>query len=311
MKMAMVFPGQGSQSVGMMAGYGDLASVEAVIAEASEVLGQDLGMLMAEGRPEELSSTVNTQPVMLTAGYAAYRAWLELGGQEPSIMAGHSLGEYTALVASGALHFADALPLVRLRARAMQEAVPQGTGAMAAILGLEDDAVRAACAEAAQGEVVEAVNFNAPSQVVVAGHAAAVQRAMEACKAKGAKRAVPLAVSAPFHSSLMGPAASRLREALAGVAIARPRIPVIHNFDARSHDGAQAIRDALVNQVDHPVRWVECIQAMAAFGATHVLECGPGRVLAPLAKRIGAALSGIALADRGGIDQALELFRKG
>lgn len=311
MKMAMVFPGQGSQSVGMMAGYGDLASVKAVIAEASEVLGQDLGKLMAEGRPEELSSTVNTQPVMLTAGYAAYRAWLELGGQEPSIVAGHSLGEYTALVAAGALRFADALPLVRLRAQAMQEAVPQGTGAMAAILGLEDEAVRAACAEAAQGEVVEAVNFNAPAQVVVAGHAGAVQRAMEACKAKGAKRAVPLAVSAPFHSSLMAPAAARLREALAGVAVAGPRIPVVHNFDVRSHAEARAIKDALVSQVDHPVRWVECIQVMAASGATHVFECGPGKVLAPLAKRINAALSGIALADRGGIDQGLQLFGKG
>lgn len=310
MKMAMVFPGQGSQSPGMMAGYGDLASVKAVLAEASDVLRQDLGKLIAEGSAEELASTVNTQPVMLAAGYAAYRAWLELGGQEPAVVAGHSLGEYTALVAAGALKFGQALPLVRLRAQAMQEAVPQGTGAMAAILGLEDDAVRAACFEAAQGEVVEAVNFNAPSQVVVAGHTAAVERAMRSCKARGAKRAVALAVSAPFHSSLMAPAAARLRAALAGVSVASPRIPVIHNFDVRSHADPQAVREALVAQVDHPVRWVECIRAMAQAEATHVLECGPGRVLASLSKRINPALSGMALADRAGIDEGLKLFGK-
>ncbi len=310
MKMAMVFPGQGSQSAGMMAGYGDLASVKAVIEEASQILRQDLSKLMAEGPAEQLNSTVNTQPVMLTAGYAAYRAWIELGGQEPAMVAGHSLGEYTALVAAGALRFADALPLVRLRAQAMQEAVPQGTGAMAAILGLEDDAVRAACAEAAQGEVVEAVNFNAPSQVVVAGHAGAVQRAMQACKARGAKRAVPLPVSAPFHSSLMAPAASRLRKALADVSIASPRVPVVHNYDVAGHADAQGIRDALVSQVDHPVRWVECIRAMASSGASHILECGPGKVLAPLSKRIEPALTGIALADRAGIDQGLQSFAR-
>ena len=311
MRMAMVFPGQGSQSVGMMAGYGDLASVKAVIDEASQVLAQDLGALMATGSPDDLSSTVNTQPVMLAAGYAAYRAWLELGGEEPTMVAGHSLGEFTALVAAGALQFADALPLVRLRARAMQEAVPQGTGAMAAILGLEDDAVRAACSEAAQGQVVEAVNFNAPSQVVVAGHAAAVQRAMETCKAKGAKRVVQLPVSAPFHSSLLRPAAERLREALARISLVSPRIPVVHNVDAGGRSDPQEIRDALVSQVDHPVRWVDCIRAMSATGVTHVLECGPGRVLAPLVRRIDAGLAGIALADRGGIDQGLQLFRKG
>jgi [acyl-carrier-protein] S-malonyltransferase len=307
----MVFPGQGSQSVGMMNGYGDLASVKAVIAEASAVLKQDIGTLMGEGPADELNRTVNTQPVMVTAAYAAYKAWQELGGDAPQMVAGHSLGEYTALVVAGVLTFADCLPLVRLRAQAMQEAVPQGTGAMAAILGLDEDAVRAACAEAAQGGVVEAVNFNAPGQVVIAGHAAAVQRGMDACKARGAKRAVALPVSAPFHSSLMAPAAARLREALAKLTFHAPQIPVIHNFDVRSHDDVQAIKDALVGQADHPVRWVECMQALAAHGITHVLECGPGKVLAPLAKRISGDLQGIALADRAGIDQGLQMFRKG
>lgn len=310
-KLAMVFPGQGSQSVGMMNGYGDLACVKAVIAEASEVLGQDIGMLMSAGPADDLNRTVNTQPVMVTAGYAAYRAWTELGGAEPQLVAGHSLGEYTALVVAGVLSFADCLPLVRLRAQAMQEAVPQGTGAMAAILGLDDDAARAACAEAAQGEVVEAVNFNAPGQVVIAGHAAAVQRGIDACKARGAKRAVPLPVSAPFHSSLMAPAAARLREALAKLAFGTPRIPVVHNVDVQSHGEAQAIKDALVGQANHPVRWVECIRAMAAQGVTHVFECGPGKVLAPLSKRISADLQGLALADRAGIDQGLQVFRRG
>jgi len=308
MKLAMVFPGQGSQSVGMMKGYGELAAVKSVIAEASDVLRQDIGALMAEGPAEDLNRTVNTQPVMVTAGYAAYRAWQELGGAEPRIVAGHSLGEYTALVVAGVVSFADCLPLVRLRAQAMQEAVPQGTGAMAAILGLDEDAARAACAEAARGEVVEAVNFNAPGQIVIAGHAAAVQRGIEACKARGAKRAVPLPVSAPFHSSLMAPAAARLREALAKAAFAAPRIPVVHNFDVKSHADPQAIKDALAGQADHPVRWVECIQAMAAQGVSHVYECGPGKVLAPLAKRISPDLQGLALADRAGIEQGVLIF---
>ena len=310
-RLAMVFPGQGSQSVGMMSGYGDLASIRAVIAEASDVLRQDMAKLMAEGPAEELNRTVNTQPVMVTAGYAVYRAWQELGGAEPEMVAGHSLGEYTALVVAGVLSFADCLPLVRLRAQAMQEAVPQGTGAMAAILGLEEDAVRSACTEASQGEVVEAVNFNAPGQVVIAGHAAAVQRGIEACKSRGAKRAVALPVSAPFHSSLMAPAAQRLREALAKLSLAGPRIPVVQNFDVKAHQDVQSIRDALVGQADHPVRWVECIQAMAAEGVTHVLECGPGKVLAPLARRISGELQGLALADRAGIDQGLQIFRRG
>jgi [acyl-carrier-protein] S-malonyltransferase len=246
---------------------------------------------------------------MVTAGICAWRLWRELGGAEPSLLAGHSLGEYTALVAAGALTFSDALPLVRLRARAMQEAVPHGRGAMAAILGLEDDAVRAACAEAAAGEICEAVNFNAPSQVVIAGHAEAVKRAMEAAKARGAKRAVPLPVSAPFHSSLMAPAAAKLREALSAIKVSAPRIPVIHNVDAKSRADAQDIREALVAQADHAVRWVECIREIAAQGVTHVFECGPGKILAPLTRRIAEGLQGLALADRASLDSGIQLSK--
>jgi len=309
MKLAMVFPGQGSQSVGMLAGYGDASAIRETLAEASDILKQDVARLMAEGPQEELNSTVNTQPVMVTAGICAWRLWRDLGGAEPSLLAGHSLGEYTALVAAGAISFSDCLPLVRLRASAMQAAVPQGEGAMAAILGLDDDAVRAACAEAAEGEVCEAVNFNAPSQVVIAGHAAAVKRAMEAAKARGAKRALPLPVSAPFHSSLMAPAAAKLREALSRIAISTPRIPVVHNVDVRSHADPEGIRKALVNQADHPVRWVECVKAMAAQGVTQIFECGPGKVLAPLTKRIAESLQGLALADRAGLESGVQLSK--
>jgi len=311
MKFAMVFPGQGSQSVGMLAGYGDSGVIRETLAEASDVLKQDIGKLVAEGPAEDLNSTVNTQPVMVTAGICAWRAWHELGGSEPAMLAGHSLGEYTALVAAGALSFSDALPLVRLRAQAMQDAVPQGKGAMAAILGLDDDAVRAVCAEAAGGEVCEAVNFNAPSQVVIAGHAEAVRRAMEAAKARGAKRAVALPVSAPFHSSLMAPAAARLREALSAIKVSAPRIPVIHNVDAKSHSDAEGICKALVSQADHAVRWVECVRAMASQGVTHVFECGPGKVLAPLSKRIADGLQGLALADRAGLESGAQLAKGG
>lgn len=307
----MVFPGQGSQSVGMLAGYGDAPEVRDVLARASEVLGQDIGRLIAEGPAEELGRTVNTQPVMVTAGYAAYRVWESLGGPEPAVVAGHSLGEYTALVVAGALRFEDCLPLVRLRAQAMQDAVPLGTGAMAAILGLDDDGVRAACAEAAREEVVEPVNFNAPGQVVIAGHAAAVLRAMDACKARGAKRAVALPVSAPFHSSLLAPAAAKLREALAGVAVQAPRIPVVHNVDVRTHAAPDAIRDALVRQADHPVRWVECLRAIAAREVALVLECGPGKVLAPLVKRAADGAEGRALVDRASIEQAIAAVKGG
>ncbi|MET0681581.1 MAG: ACP S-malonyltransferase [Burkholderiales bacterium] len=310
MKFGIVFPGQGSQAVGMLAGYGDAPEVAEVLAAASQVLKQDVGKLIADGPADELNRTVNTQPVMLTAGYAVYRLWRALGGPEPAVVAGHSLGEYTALVAAGSLAFEDALPLVRLRAQAMQEAVPLGEGAMAALLGLEDDAVKAACAEAAQGQIVEAVNFNAPGQVVIAGHAAAVQRAIEAAKARGAKRAVPLPVSAPFHSSLLAPAAARLATALAGVTVRPPRIPVVNNVDARIYAEPDRIKDALVRQADHPVRWVECVRAIAGEGVTQVVECGPGRVLAPLVRRIADGAQGVGLADREAIEQAIAALKE-
>src|SRR5487761_2290187 len=291
MKLAMVFPGQGSQAVGMMHAYGDIAAVRDVLAEASDALGQDLGKLMAEGPAEQLNQTVNTQPVMLTAGYAAYRCWIALGGVEPALVAGHSLGEYTALVAAGVLPF--------------REAVPQGQGAMAAVLGLDEDAVRAACAEAAQGEVVQAVNFNSPGQVVIAGHAAAVKRACDAAKARGAKRALPLPVSAPFHSALMRPAADRLQQYLQSVAFSAPRIPVINNVDVASYTDAAQIKDALVRQAFNPVRWTETIRAFAQQGITHVAECGPGKVLAGMTKRIDGSLESLALSDRAGIEQGV------
>ena len=310
MTMAMVFPGQGSQSVGMMAAYGDSPVVRGVLAEASEALGMDVGRLIAEGPAEELARTVNTQPVMVTAGYAAYRVWKELGGADPSVVAGHSLGEYTALVVAGSIRFADCLPLVRLRGQAMQDAVPAGQGAMAAILGLDDEAVIAACVEGStQGEVAEAVNFNSPGQVVIAGHAGAVQRAVDAAKARGAKRAVLLPVSAPFHSSLLAPAALRLKEALAGIEIKAPQIPVVHNVDVRSHPEPQAIREALVAQADHPVRWVECVREIGVRGAAQVFECGPGKVLGAMVKRIDPAMSGTALADLASIELAVQNFK--
>ena len=305
----MIFPGQGSQSVGMLAGYGDMPAIRDTLVEACDVLKQDLAKLIAEGPAEELNSTVNTQPVMVTAGICAWRAWRELGGTEPALLAGHSLGEYTALVVAGAISFADCLPLVRLRGRAMQEAVPQGTGAMAAILGLDDEAVKSACAEAAAGDVCEAVNFNAPGQVVVAGHAGAVLRAIEAAKARGAKRAVALPVSAPFHSSLMAPAAARLREALERIAMNPPRIPVIHNVDAKSRSDASGVKNALVTQADHPVRWVECVREMAARGVTQIFECGPGKVLTPFVRRTAAGLQGMALADRAGLEHGAQLSK--
>jgi len=293
----------------MLAGYGDMPAIRDTLVEACDVLKQDLAKLIAEGPAEELNSTVNTQPVMVTAGICAWRAWRELGGTEPALLAGHSLGEYTALVVAGAISFADCLPLVRLRGRAMQEAVPQGTGAMAAILGLDDEAVKSACAEAAAGDVCEAVNFNAPGQVVVAGHAGAVLRAIEAAKARGAKRAVALPVSAPFHSSLMAPAAARLREALERIAMNPPRIPVIHNVDAKSRSDASGVKNALVTQADHPVRWVECVREMAARGVTQIFECGPGKVLTPFVRRTAAGLQGMALADRAGLEHGAQLSK--
>lgn len=304
-KLAFVFPGQGSQSVGMMQPFAGLRAVGDVFAEAAEALKQDLWKLVAEGPAEELNSTVNTQPVMLTAGYAVYRAWRDAGGPEPAVVAGHSLGEYTALVAAGALSFRDALPLVRFRAQAMQDAVPVGEGAMAAILGLEDDAVRGACREAAQGQVVEAVNFNAPSQVVIAGHKAAVERGVAAAKAMGAKRAVMLPVSAPFHSSLLKPAADRLASRLEGIQVNAPRMPVVNNVDVAMESEPRRIKAALARQACNPVRWVEVVQKMAAEGVAHVAECGPGRVLAGMTKRIDNRLQGHAITDAQALQQVM------
>lgn len=307
MAFAFVFPGQGSQSVGMMAAYGDSAVIRATFDEASAALGDDLWQMVAEGPAELLSQTVNTQPVMLTAGIATWRLWLEKGGKKPVVVAGHSLGEYSALVAAGVIEFKDAVPLVRLRAAAMQEAVPLGTGAMAAILGLDDDGIRAACAEAAQGEVVEPVNFNAAGQTVIAGNKAAVERAMDACKARGAKRAVALPVSAPFHSSLIRPAADKLAARLAELSFNAPLIPVVNNVDVAVEADPARIKDALVRQAYNPVRWVETIQKMAGMGVTMVAECGPGKVLAGLTKRCADGVNGVALADLAAIEANLNL----
>ena len=300
---AFVFPGQGSQSVGMLDAWGDHPVVAETLQEASEALGEDVGRLIKEGPKEVLALTTNTQPVMLVAGVAAWRVWRAEGGALPAALAGHSLGEYSALVASGVLTLAQAAPLVRFRAAAMQEAVPVGTGAMAAILGMDAEKVKAGCAEAqalfaaGSGEVVEAVNFNDPAQTVIAGSKAAVDKACEVLKANGAKRALPLPVSAPFHSSLMKPAADKLRERLAATALSAPQIPVINNIDVAVEVDADRIRDALFRQAFGPVRWVECVQAIKARGITTLVECGPGKVLAGMTKRIDAELTGAALFD--------------
>ncbi|MGS0621652.1 ACP S-malonyltransferase [Ralstonia sp. VS2407] len=305
MTFAFVFPGQGSQSVGMLNAFADHPAVAATLAEASDALGQDIGKLIAEGPAEELNLTANTQPVMLTAAVAVYRAWQAAGGPTPTVVAGHSLGEYSALVAAGAIAFKDAVPLVRFRAKAMQEAVPVGEGGMAAILGLSDDDVRAACAEASVAGVVEAVNFNAPAQVVIAGAKAAVEKACEIAKAKGAKRALPLPVSAPFHSSLLKPASDRLREYLASVTVNAPVIPVINNVDVAVLNDPAAIKDALVRQAASPVRWVETVQKMKADGISRVVECGPGKVLAGLVKRIDGEIVGDAIFDAASLEAVL------
>lgn len=305
MKLAFVFPGQGSQSVGMMQGWGRRAEARRTFAEASDALGQDLWALVTDGPAEQLNQTINTQPAMLAADIAAWRIWQAAGGAAPALLAGHSLGEYAALVAAGSLAFADAIKLVRFRAEAMQAAVPEGVGAMAAILGLDDDAVRAACADAAAGEVVEAVNLNSPGQVVIAGNKAAVERAMVLAKEKGAKRALPLPVSVPSHSSLMLPAAEKLLAHLQGVMIGAPTIPVLHNTDVQSHSEPQAIRAALAKQLHTPVRWVETVQALKAAGIERVIECGPGKVLAGLNKRIDESLPAVALVDEATLQAAL------
>ena len=311
MAFAFVFPGQGSQSVGMMAAYGDSAVIRSTFDEASATLGQDLWLLVAEGPAEALTQTVNTQPLMLTAGIAAYRLWLDKGGRLPAVVAGHSLGEYSALVAAGVIDFKDAVPLVRLRATAMQEAVPVGTGAMAAILNLDDDKIREACVEAAievgHGEVVELVNFNGPGQTVIAGSKAAVERACEGCKVRGAKRAVLLPVSAPFHSSLIRPAADKLGERLAELNFSVPRIPVVNNVDVATESDPQRIKDALIRQAFSPVRWVETVRKIATMGVTTVAECGPGKVLAGLTKRCADGVNGVALADFASIEANLNL----
>ncbi len=308
-KFAFVFPGQGSQAIGMLNVFADNAAVRDTVAEASAALQFDLGALIAEGPKEALDLTTNTQPVMLTAGVAFYRAWIAAGGAVPAMVAGHSLGEYAALVAAGVLSFADAVPLVRFRAQAMQEAVPVGQGGMAAILGMTDDDVRAVCHDAAQGEVVEAVNYNAPLQVVIAGHKQAVERACELAKARGAKRALPLAVSAPFHSSLLQPASARLRDHLAKLTFLPPQIALINNVDVAVVDDVAGIKDALVSQAASPVRWVETVQAMAAAGVTHLIECGPGKVLTGLTKRIDPSLVGEALVDPTSLDKIMELLK--
>ena len=305
MKIAFVFPGQGSQAVGMLDAFAGEPAVQEVLARAGQALGEDLAGLIAGGPAEQLNLTVNTQPAMLAAGVAIYRAWLAAGGAVPAIMAGHSLGEYTALTAAEAVSLEAAVRLVRFRAQAMQEAVTAGSGGMAAILGLSDEQVAQACAEAAQGEVVEAVNFNAPAQVVIAGHAAAVGRACEAAKRLGAKRALPLPVSAPFHCSLLAPAAERLRERLRDEPISAPRVPVINNVDVAIESGPDRIRDALARQAAGPVRWAEIIRVMAEQGVTHVVECGPGRVLAGLTRRIVPGVESLALADPATIGEAL------
>ncbi|MCB1896624.1 MAG: ACP S-malonyltransferase [Zoogloeaceae bacterium] len=305
MAFAFVFPGQGSQAVGMMAAYGDTPVIRDCFDEASAALGEDLWQMVCEGPAERLALTVNTQPLMLTAGVAVYRAWCEAGGPQPAVVAGHSLGEYSALVAAGALAFADAVPLVRLRAAAMQEAVPQGEGAMAALLGLDADQVREVCAEAAQGEVVEAANLNAPGQIVIAGKSEAVARAIELARSRGAKRAVQLPVSAPFHCALMRPAAEKLEQRLQEIAVNRPDIPVLNNVDVRCEDEPERIRDALVRQAYSPVRWIETVEAIAAKGISQVYECGPGKVLAGMTRRIDKSLQGGAIADAEGLGQAI------
>ncbi len=309
MKFAFVFPGQGSQSLGMMAAYGDTPVIRATFDDASTSLGRDLWQLVVEGPAEALSQTVNTQPLMLTAGIAVWRLWQEKGGPHPVMLAGHSLGEYSALVAAGVLELKDAVPLVELRAKAMQDAVPAGEGGMAAILGMDAEMVKAICAESAQGQAVQAVNFNSPEQTVIAGHVAAVQRAADACKVKGAKRALMLPVSAPFHSSLMQPAAERLQAALASMSFKVPKIPVLNNVDVAALDDPAAIKAALVRQAAAPVRWVEIMRAMQVAGMTHIFECGPGKVLAGLTKRCADGLAGGAMNDLAGVEATLAAIK--
>jgi [acyl-carrier-protein] S-malonyltransferase len=311
---AFVFPGQGSQAVGMLDAWGDHPAVREVLAEAADALGENLGQLIAEGPKEQLDLTTNTQPVMLAASIACYRAWSAEGGAEPVAVAGHSLGEYSALVAAGVLTLRDALPLVRFRAQAMQSATPVGSGAMAAVLGLDDEEVVMGCAEAQasfgpdSGEIVQAANFNGPGQVVISGSKAAVEKACDILKAKGAKRALPLAVSAPFHSALMKPAADQLAERLASVSFSPPRMALINNIDVAVEVDADRIRDALVRQAFGPVRWTACVKAIAARGVTHLVECGPGKVLSGMTRRIDDSLAGSAVFDPASLAATKEML---
>jgi [acyl-carrier-protein] S-malonyltransferase len=312
-KFAFLFTGQGAQAVGMLNGFAGNKVVADTLAEASDALGMDIGRLIADGPKEDLDLTTNTQPVMLTAAVAVYRAWIAAGGKAPAVVAGHSLGEYSALVAAGVIQFKDAVPLVRLRAQAMQEAVPVGQGGMAVILGLPADDVRAVCLEAqaaVPGEVVEAVNFNEPTQIVIAGHNAAIEKACELAKAKGAKRAMKLAVSAPFHSSLLKSASDRLRDYMANVAFSAPRIDVINNVDVAVYQDPAQIKDALVRQAAGAVRWVETMQKMAADGVTQVVECAPSKTLIGMAKRIDPVLVGDALVDQESLERVLSTLNQ-
>jgi [acyl-carrier-protein] S-malonyltransferase len=311
MTFAFVFPGQGSQSVGMLNSLATRTEVHATLQEASDALGENIGKLIAEGPAEALALTTNTQPVMLTAGVACYRAWLASGGPKPSVVAGHSLGEYSALVAAGVIRFKDAVPLVRFRAQAMQTAVPVGSGGMAAILGLDDQKVIEVCAAASLEckKIVEAVNFNAPGQIVIAGASEAVTKACEMLKAAGAKRALPLPVSAPFHSSLLQPASEKLKTYLESIEFHAPCIPVINNVDVTVLDNTAAIKDALVRQAAKPVRWQETIKAISARGIKQVVECGPGKVLAGLTKRIDDQLQGLAITDEASLMDVLQQLK--
>ena len=306
MSLAIVFPGQGSQSVGMVKGFAGDPIVEATLREASELLDVDFWKMVTEGPPEALNQTVNTQPLMLATGFGCWRAWRERGGPMPSWFAGHSLGEYTALCAAGALKFEDALRLVRFRAQAMQEAVPEGTGGIAAVIGLEAAKVEEVCRDAAQGEVLEPANLNSPVQVVIAGHRAAVERGMALAKERGAKIATVLPMSAPSHCSLMRPAAGRLRELLAKTDVSTPAAPVIHNRSVQNYTEPDRIRAALVEQLDHPVRWVETVQALAASAVTRIVECGPGKVLTGLNKRIASGVECVAITDSAALEAAVK-----
>ncbi|SDW37242.1 ACP S-malonyltransferase [Nitrosomonas oligotropha] len=312
MKFAFVFPGQGSQSVGMMNGYTDLPVIQETFQEASDILKQDFWSMVNNGPADDLNLTINTQPLMLTAGIAVYRAWRSLGGELPALMAGHSLGEYTALVASEALSFADALALVRFRAQAMQQAVPEGVGGMAAILGMDDEIIETICRDITNQnseESLEPANFNSPGQIVIAGHKNAILQGIEMAKSKGAKRAIMLPMSIPSHCSLMKPAADSMRQQLAHVPLQPPRIPILHNADVKTHANAADIKEILIRQLTSPVRWVDTIKALAANGITHVVECGPGKVLAGLNKRIDSNLQQLSLADGEAIKQAINHLR--